>query len=87
VTDAERAALRDIRGYASANRIGYTPHALQRMVQRNVRREDIRHALVAARACKAQPNGRYKATGPDVDGDDLDVVVAIEDGVLVVTLF
>jgi len=26
-------------------------------------------------------------TGPDFDGDDLDVVVTIEDGVLVVTLF
>jgi hypothetical protein len=57
------------------------------MLQRNVRREDVRHALVAARVCRAQPNGRYKATGPDLDGDDLDVVVAIEDGVLVVTLF
>ena len=36
---------------------------------------------------RAQPNGRYKVTGPDFDGDDLDFVVTIEDGVLIVTLF
>jgi hypothetical protein len=57
------------------------------MVQRNVRRADVRHALMGARACAAQPNGRYKVAGPDFDGDDLHVVVVIEDGVLVVTLF
>lgn len=87
MNDAERAALRDIRGYASANRIDYALHALQRMLQRNVRRVDVRQALATARACVSQPNGRYKVTGPDLDGDDLDVVVVIEDGVLVVTLF
>ena len=83
----ERAALRDIRGYASANRIEYAPHALLRMRQRNVRGVDVETALKAARICFAQPNGRYKVTGPDFDGDDLDLVVIIEDGVLVVTLF
>jgi hypothetical protein len=87
VSDAERAALQDIRGYASANRIGYAPHALARMLQRNVRRVDVHHALVAARVCASQPGARYKVTGPDFDGDDLDVIVVIEDGVLVVTLF
>jgi len=87
VTDAERVALQDIRGYASANRIGYGPHAVQRMLERNVRRVDVRNALVHARKCRAQPNARFKVTGPDFDGDELDVIVVIADGVLVVTLF
>jgi hypothetical protein len=87
VNAQERAAIRDIRGYASANRIEYAPHALLRMRQRNIGRVDVQTALTAARICVAQPNGRYKVTGPDFDGDDLDLVVIIKDGVLVVTLF
>ena len=87
VTRAELAALTDIRGYASAGRISLTTHARARMVQRKVKPSDVRSALVSAATCRQQANGTWKATGPDMDGDALDLVVAIEAGLLVVTVF
>jgi len=75
VTKAERAALADICGYAAAGRICLTTHARERMVQRNVKPRDVRSALVSAAACRDQTDGTWKATGPDMDGDDLVVTV------------
>lgn len=81
-------ALRDIRGYAAAGRVRFSHHAYQRMNQRGATERDVIAACSGARQCKRTVHaGRWKATGPDVDGDDLTVVVAIEDGLLVVTLF
>lgn len=56
------------------------------MRQRNVTFRDVRLALTSARACEAS-GATWKVTGPDVDGEDLTVVVAIEAGVIVVTVF
>jgi hypothetical protein len=42
---------------------------------------------VSARGCKDQRDGTWKVTGPDLDGDALDLVLVIEDGLLVVTVF
>ena len=80
-------ALEKVRGFASAGRYVITQHARLRMAQRNVRDGDLRKALVKARSCRAQADGTWKVDGPDMDGDDLTVVVAIEDGLVVVTLF
>ncbi len=81
-------ALADIRGFASAGRIVYGFHARQRMRERRVRQVDVQTALVGAVACRFQPEeGTWKATGPDADGDELTVIVALEDGVVVVTVF
>jgi hypothetical protein len=79
--------LKTIRGYAAANRITLTGHARKRMAERNVRYADIRTALVNARSCRPADGTNWRATGPDVDGDDLDVVVALEDGLIVVTIY
>ncbi|MCC6555448.1 MAG: DUF4258 domain-containing protein [Polyangiaceae bacterium] len=87
MTRIELAALADIRGYAAAGRISFTTHARTRMVQRNVKPGDVRSALVAAVACKGQPDGTWKVAGPDMDGDALDLVVVLEGGVLIVTVF
>lgn len=87
VTRAEIEAIANICGYAAAGRISVTTHARTRMNQRNVRPGDVRSALVSAEACKAQPQGTWKVVGPDMDGDSLTLVVAIEEGVLVVTVF
>lgn len=57
------------------------------MLERGVREGDLRNALVHARSCSAQPDDRWKVEGSDLDGDDLTVVVVIDDGLLVVTLF
>ena len=85
VTPAE--ALADVRGYAGANRIRYTSHARLRMSQRGVAFADVRHALLTATVCKAQPEGTWKVESLDRSGDELTAVVALDDGVLVVTVF
>jgi hypothetical protein len=87
VTDSERAALANIAGYASVWRIRYTSHALERMDQRGASRQDVQAALSGASRCRAQPAGRWKVTGADRDGDELVVIVVLEDGVVVVTVF
>ena len=57
------------------------------MEERNATKADVMHALTTAASCVAQANGRWKVPSQDRDGDDLVAVVAIDDGVLVVTLF
>jgi hypothetical protein len=80
-------ALADIRGFAAANRIRIVGHAWERMGERGAQFEDVRHALAGARKCKAADLGRWKVSGDDLDGDELILVVAIESGVVVVTVY
>lgn len=56
------------------------------MRTRRVQLRDIRCALIAAQTCEAS-GAAWKVTGPGLDGDDLTCVVAIEDGIVVVTVF
>lgn len=79
-------ALETIRGYALARRIRVTAHAFDRMRRRGVQYHDLRCALMAATQCSPD-NEKWKVTGPDEDGDALTCVVAIEAGVVVVTVF
>ncbi len=79
-------ALTEIRGYASAGRVRFTRHALQRMAQRGAREADVLYALTNAAGCVAD-GVNWKATGPDMDGDELTAIVVIEGGLLVVTVF
>ena len=80
-------ALADIRGYATANRIRVLRHAWERMGERGAQYEDVRHALARARRCKAADQGRWKVFGDDRDGDEIILVVFIESGVVVVTVY
>jgi hypothetical protein len=57
------------------------------MAQRGASANDVLEALSGARVCQAGPDQRWKVTGPDLDGDDLTAVVAIDDDVVVVTVF
>lgn len=84
-------ALRDIKGYAGANRITYSGHARGRMRERGAQREDIHHALSNATSCKLSNDStaevkRWVVEGKDLDGDALHPVVIIKDGLLVVTV-
>lgn len=79
-------ALALVRGFALSGRIVVTRHAFDRMRQRNVTFRDISSALSAAGRCEVA-GANWKATGPDVDGDSLTLIVAIEDGLVVVTVF
>ena len=56
------------------------------MDKRGASRWDVRTALVSATECRAAA-GRWKIRGHDRDGDELLVVVVLEDGVVVVTVF
>ena len=81
-------ALGHVRGYAGANRVRFSGHARQRMSARGATVAHVLHALSNAAACVASEQaGRWKATGPDLDGDSLTAVVIIEDSVIVVTVF
>jgi hypothetical protein len=51
MTVAETYALKNINGYAAANRVTLTDHAERRARQRNVSIPDIRHGLMTAQTC------------------------------------
>jgi hypothetical protein len=57
------------------------------MDERGATERDVIKALANATRCEAASEGRWKATGPDLDGDALTVVVVLQAGVLVVTMF
>ena len=85
----EGAALRDIQGYARANRVEFGPHAKKRMRERGAYEGDVVEALAKARRCtkNKECSDRWDVTGEDLDGDSLTAVVVIEDGIAVVTIF
>jgi hypothetical protein len=62
-------------------------HARERMRDRSVTEADLRHALVNAQWCSLQKNGNWRVESSDLDGQNLSLVVAIDDGVVVVKLF
>ncbi len=81
-------ALAQIRGLARAGRVEYTRHALEEMGEASATRRDVETALVHAKTCRHQPaKDRWKVCGPDLDGDELTVVVTIEHNLIVVTVW
>jgi Domain of unknown function (DUF4258) len=86
VTPAE--ALRDVQGFAQAGRIIITTHARRRMNQRGATYQDVRHALMMATGCDTgnEPE-TWKVTSADLDGDAMTLVVALDDGAIVITLY
>jgi hypothetical protein len=85
VTPAE--ALADIRGYARAGRVEFTEHVVLRARQRRVRIGEMVTALTYAHGCHQEKDEKWRALCRDRDGDLLELIVVIEDGLLVVTLF
>ncbi len=57
------------------------------MRERGMTDRDLRRALMTATSCRLQPNGRWRVVSADLDGDAVDMIVVIDDGVIVVTLF
>ncbi|MBX3249583.1 MAG: DUF4258 domain-containing protein [Myxococcales bacterium] len=76
-----------VRTAAVQRRFRLSNHAKERCVARRVAYEDVRHALSTALRAHEQPNGCWRVTGRDLDDDDLTCIIAIEDDVVVVTLF
>ena len=79
--------LNRIKHLADIRAIRFTRHGRERADERGANFEDVREALMTASTSK--PDGdKYKVEGGrDLDGDSLTVVVAIEEKLLVVTLF
>jgi len=84
----ESEALAEIRGLAGAGRVEFTDHALEEMEAAGADFQDVMNALREATGCRYQSkNDRWKVRGPDGDGEDLTVVVFLESGILVVTVW
>lgn len=86
MTEPERLAL--VRGYAAAGRWEVErSHGIPRMRQRGASFVDVEYGLLNGTWCDVQENGRWKLGTTDVDGDELTLILVVDDGVLVVTLF
>jgi hypothetical protein len=84
---ARAEALADIRGYARAGRVELTEHVVMRARERRVRVGEIVTALAYAHDCRHEEGEKWRALCRDRDGDLLEMIVVIEEGLLVVTLF
>ena len=81
-------ALETVRGFAAANRIRLSRHARQRMEERCATYDDVREALMSATSCLPEPDDRWLVIGGcDLAAEPLALVVVIEAGVVVVTMF
>lgn len=82
-------ALAEIQRLAQLDRIVYSDHAQVRMVERNARPRDVRHALLTATAAVRQADRQNWRVlgGADLGGDNLTAVVDIWADLIVVTIF
>ena len=65
-----------------------TRHAIRRMRSRGASELDVRHALASAARCtEDEEPDLWRVEGPDLDNDEMSLIVAIDDGVIVVTMF
>lgn len=80
-------ARRRIRELARAGQYVITEYCALRLLQRVITEGDVAAALTGASVCRPQPNGRWKVEGDDGDGETLLLVVALQQGVVVVTAY
>ena len=69
-------------------RVVFSSHADERIALRvgHGGRAHVLSALCTARDCESAES-KWRVVGSDLDGDDLTVIVAIQDWVIVVTVF
>jgi hypothetical protein len=79
-------ALRFIRSCAQAGDIVITRHGRERMRERQAQLGDILCVLLSPTSCLAD-HDKWKVKGFDLDDDPLTCIVALEDKVIVVTIF
>lgn len=83
-------ALVEVRRLALQGRVQITHHAAVERFYRHGGRGHILHALVhadEARASRPEHRSDWVVTGPDLDGDAIDLAVVIEADVVVITVF
>jgi hypothetical protein len=82
--------LEAIRSCGRANRIRFTAHAAREAAECGATRDDIRCALANAKSIRASGRGRssdWTVMGPDLDGDDVEIALILEGGVLIITVY
>jgi hypothetical protein len=79
-------ASKRIRALVHAGRWEILAHAVERMVERDVTVDDVRHVLLMHESCRPDAD-RWRLTGVDLLDDPLMLMVEIEADVLVVTMF
>lgn len=79
-------ALRFIRACALAGDIVITRHGRERMRERQVQWDDLLCVLLSPTSCSPNEE-KWKVEGFDLDDDPLTCIVALEDKVIVVTIF
>ena len=57
------------------------------MEERGIRENVAVRALCHASECHAEADERWRAFGHDLDGERLEIVVVIEDGLIIITLY
>ena len=82
-------ALAKIRGWTKAGRYVLGRHARQRMEQRRVSERAVVHALTTAGRCRVEDAAadKWRVFGEDLERDELVLIVVLDDGVFLVTLF
>ena len=84
----ESEALAELVRLVINGRVAYTNHALDEMYEAGANEADVKHALLHATSARHQPSSdRWRIDGPDIDGDSLTVVVYLEAGVVIITVF
>ena len=89
MTGTEGAALAEIKRLEKAGALRYDwNHAIPRMEERGATRADVRHALASSTDCRlgtGSNDGHFEVMGGvDLDGESLNVVVEIRDGIAIV---
>ncbi|MFO0591780.1 MAG: DUF4258 domain-containing protein [Polyangiaceae bacterium] len=83
----KKEVLRDIRGLAAAGRVRVTSHGRLRMSQRGVTYADLRYGLTNASDCEAGEEGKWRVWTKDTSGDSLTIILFLQDGILIITVF
>jgi hypothetical protein len=76
-----------IRTSLVSGRYRVTLHARQRMGERIISDSDISHCASVATRVNEQDDGKFRVTGPDLDGDELTLICAWDGETVIVTLF
>ena len=87
---SERDVLEECHGAGHRSVGGFllSQHAYDRMLERRIKRAEVARALVDATEARNQGDGTWKVSGgDDTDGVPLTLIVALVDGLLIITIF
>lgn len=84
MTDAE--ALELARRAVDQGRLHICRHGHDEGLNASAHPFDTQNAIKKATSCVRQPNGRWKVKGPDLDGEELTIILAVDPGDSTITV-